>query len=142
MDLSDGIVKNYKFWVFIGPLKMSFSKVSGFENSIGVEEYMEGGLNTGPVLFEQPEKSRHTVTFERGVYAYSGAFSQAAAGLRIPGGITVISFSDLGIPIMEYFIADPIITKWKVDSFDAENGRVLVEEFEVAYTKLDMSSLV
>ena len=60
-------VGSFKFKVIIGPeLKGNFSKVSGLETEITLEEIYEGGVNTGPHYL--PTNMRHSrLVLERGI---------------------------------------------------------------------------
>lgn len=66
-DNPNKLVKNNHFWVFIGVLKISFTKISGLEQDIDKEYIVEGGVNDAGVQLIVPKKERRILRCERGL---------------------------------------------------------------------------
>jgi phage tail-like protein len=140
-DNPNKLVKNNHFWVFIGVLKISFTKVSGFEQDIDKDTFVEGGVNDAGMQLVVPKKERRLLRFERGLQTWSPVLTRMKPGVEIPLGITVIMMNDKNIPVHTYHAFDCIVTKWEVGDFDANTGTVLIETFEVSYTTCDRTNL-
>jgi phage tail-like protein len=140
-DSHSKLVKNSKFLVFIGILKLSFAKVSGFEQDIEKQYFVEGGNNDYGIQMVAPHNERHTLRFERGVQTWSPVLTRMKPGVAIPLGITILMLNNENIPVHSYHASDCIVTKWQVADFDANNGTVLIETFEVSYTTCDRTNL-
>ena len=140
-DSHEKLVKSSRFLVFISLLKMSFAKVSGFEQSIDKEYFVEGGNNTFPILSVVPRHERNVLNFERGVQAFHPAMLRMMPGVAIPGGITIIMLNNKSIPVHIYHASDVIITKWELSEFDANNTNVLIDKFEISYGTIESTTL-
>lgn len=140
-DNPNKIVKNNHFWVFIGLLKLSFTKVSGFEQDVDKESFVEGGVNNAGVQMVVPKKERRTLRFERGIQTLSPAVVAMRPGVSIPLGITVIMMNDKNIPVYTYHVNDCIVTKWEVSDFDANTAAVVIDTFEISYTTCEHINL-
>lgn len=140
-DNPNKLVKNNHFWVFIGVLKISFTKVSGFEQDVDTEYIVEGGVNDAGVQLIVPKKERHILRCERGLQTWSPVLTRMKPGVEIPLGITVIMMNDKNIPVHVYHAFDCVVTKWEVGEFDANTGEIVIETFEVSYTSCDRTNL-
>lgn len=140
-DNHDKLVKNSRFLVFIGILKMSFAKVSGLEQEIEKEFFVEGGNNSYGILSVMPRRERNVLRFERGVQAANPAILRMVPGVAIPAGITILMINDNNIPVHMYHASDVMITKWEVTDFDANNTNILIDTFEMSYSTIEKVSL-
>lgn len=140
-DNPNKLVKSYHFWVFIGVLKISFTKVSGFEQDIDKESFVEGGVNDYGVQLVVPKKERRILRMERGLQTWSPVLTRMKPGVAIPLGITIIMMNDRNIPVHTYHVSDCIVTKWEIGDIDANSQTVLIETFEVSYTTCDRTNL-
>lgn len=140
-DNPNKLVKNNHFWVFIGVLKISFTKISGLEQDIDKEYIVEGGVNDAGVQLIVPKKERRILRCERGLQTWSPVLTRMKPGVHIPDGITVIMMNDRNIPVHVYHVSDCIVTKWEVGELNANTGEILIETFEVSYTNCDRTNL-
>ncbi len=140
-DNHNKLVRNSRFLVFIGVLKLSFAKVSGFEQDIDSESFVEGGINDSTVMLAVPKKERRTLRFERGLQAWSPVLTRMKPGVAIPLGITVIMLNEKSFPVQTYHVSDCVVTRWEVGDVDANAGNILIETFEVSYTTCDRTNL-
>jgi len=135
------LVKNNHFWVFIGVMKISFAKVTGFEQDVDKEYIVEGGVNDYGIQLIVPKKERRILRFERGLQTWNPVLTRMKPGVHIPAGITVIIMNDRNVPVQVYHASDCVVTKWEVGEFNANTGEVLIETFEVSYTSCDRTNL-
>lgn len=161
-DTHDKILKNSRFLVFIGIIKISFARVTGLEQNINKEFISEGGVNDYGHLLVVPSKEQSTMKFERGVqrlHPVLGGIGSGASlpssvpqipgaspgktptgirpGVRIPAGITIVMLNNNSTPVHVFHIDDVVVTKWDLGEIDANSERVLIENFEVSYSKLE-----
>ncbi len=139
---------NHNFLVYIGEMKLSFSKISNLTSGASFEELAEGGLNDRVHYLVKPSGNRETLTLERGVTIVSTSSLKQilenerkvgfAVGQRITKPIVIIVSSNekerKDKLIRTYSINDPIVTKWDAGSFDASSGEILIENFEISHT--------
>lgn len=135
-DSHNKIVKKNRFLVFVGPMKISFARVSGFEQTLEEEMLSEGGVNGYAQLLINPIKGRHVLRFERGVQSLNPMLGMMNPGVSIPLGITVIVLNNNSFPVQTYHLSDVVVTKWEVSDFSASESEVLIETFELSYTEI------
>lgn len=145
--LRHGFVPNHRFIVTMGMIKISFSKVTGLENSIEYDTIQEGGVNDHVRTFTKAKTQQHTIVFEKGVANVPQGLRlfNFKAGSRIKVPITILILQDpneLGISISKAFCFDEgFIVKWETTNLDALGNEIIIERFEIAHTGLRELSL-
>lgn len=134
------LVMNNRFVVYIGMHRLSFSRISGIEDSITRETYAEGGDNNWPHIMTIPKDQVHTLRLERGLQINSRVSNTIKPGMFIPW-VEIIVNDDKGKPLYEYFVLGVYVTKWDIGSLDASTGNVTIEVFEIEHTGIKRSSL-
>ena len=130
--------KGYNFKVYFDVLSMSFSRISGLEKSIEVENFSEGGMNSRAYSLVAPVMAEKTMTFERGVSRQVSITSILGPGCTIGKEVSIFLLDDAGRPVRAYFLAGCTIKKITWGTLDASSSQVLVESMEVLYNSVDI----
>lgn len=128
------LMKNNRFYVYLGNTRLSFSEISGLGSGMDKEVYAEGGSLYYPHVMQVPGNQLRTLTLRRGIQADSPVIRKLRPGVYIPR-IQVIVLNDDNKPYYEYFLEDAWVTKWEVDSLNALDDKVMVDTFEVEYMR-------
>lgn len=128
---------NYRFRVSIENHLVPFMKVSGFNRSVEMEMVPEGGYSGMVHMMESPSKSPGTLRLEGGIYNGKDAIlNQLLPGMYLEQGV-VVTVLGLDSSIQAVYVAeDAFVSKWEISELNAENGQVLVNTFEIAYSKI------
>lgn len=131
----DRLAYSHNFRVYLGPLSMSFSKISGINNELSVETINEGGVNDRMIPLYTPKKTTGRLIFEHGIGILNGMNIQlnlALLGkyLQIPGIIMTLQEGKVK-RIYKYDNVIPI--RWSVSNFDAQNSNILIDTIEVMH---------
>ncbi len=129
-------ISSNRFFVLLGPLKMSFSNIKNISTEVEVEALKEGGVNDHVHILRKPSSSIQKLVFERGVcqgniLSMVSAFS-VGTNLLLPG--TILVNNAKGMPVNAFIFTSGIVLKWKVSDLNASESKVLIETFEVAHT--------
>ncbi|MEG1458963.1 MAG: phage tail protein [Acetivibrio sp.] len=128
------LMNNYKFQVFIGHARLSFSKVEGLAETLEFDRIEEGGVNDYVHIRQTNRKQEQTLRFSKGVKSTDQLLKVMKPGMRIEGGLLIIIKNTNSIFGMQiYTVDEPIVTRWELGALDALNGEVLVETFEISH---------
>lgn len=112
-----------------------FAEVSGLEVEVDVEEYQEGGLNHRPHVL--PARASHgNVTFRRGLTDVDELWSWAMAATRGQAErrlVRVVVLDSLGQEAVGWEFHGTLPVRWSGPDLAADDGRVAMEELELAY---------
>ncbi len=135
-------LKSFRFHVYIGVIKMGFSKISGVERTAETESIQQGGVNDHVYTLSSPVKSEKTLVLERGV-AYSRGLLAAnlKVGKRLATDMLILIYDDGGLPRTAVYVKNPYVKRHSFSDLDAMSGQVLVERFEVVYDSMEVQSL-
>ena len=128
------LMKNDRFYVYIGNTRLSFSAVSGLGASMDKEVYVEGGSLYYPHVMQTPSSVLRTLTLRRGVQADAPIIRKLRPGVYIPC-VQVIALGDDAKPRYEYFLEDAWVAKWDVGDLDAMDGKIMIDTFELEYMR-------
>lgn len=133
-------IPTYRFVVSVGKEQMSFSSVSGLDQSVQLVKYQDGTGN----LFQMPGQPEPlTITLKRGVVPKQS---------QLYDWINAISFNrvekkDLSISLtnetgsellVTWNVMNAFPTKWTGPSFDATSNEVAFEEISLAADRLTL----
>lgn len=141
---------NHNFTVYVGPNQMGFSKISNISEEQEFEPLVEGGLNDSVHYLMSPKQKRETLVMERGVAAVNPLLRQGqlaieqALGFYLGGRILlpiiIVVKTEDSLTALDkkkmYSISEGVVTRWDIGEFDALNGTLLIEKFEIAHTGL------
>jgi phage tail-like protein len=122
----------------MGSLKMSFSRISGIEQTLDVQEIQEGG-NPRAVFLYGTKKIPGRLKFEHGVgllnkanEVFNKAFTLQSLEHTFRGfGIIVALRHGKAARAYEYRQALPV--RWSVSDFDAQTGNILIDTVELMH---------
>lgn len=133
----DQIVVNYRFKVLIDNYDVSFAKVTGIGMDAQMENIAEGGRNAGNYITSTVLNNAKTMHLETGVCKNSGnVLSRLRPGMMLNQGIVIMVMGYGGNIDVKYATDAALVTKWEVAALDAKQGEILIDTFEVAYSRL------
>ncbi len=130
------IVLNYRFRVLIDNIVVAFSKISGLGMSRETEILSDGGNSLGGHMSPVVSKGPGTLRLERGVISKdTGITGKLRPGIYLSNGIVILVKGNKNKTLIKYGTGPAYVTKWEISDLDAEQGGVLVNTFEIAYTE-------
>lgn len=115
-----------------------FSECSGLEMSLDVEEYHEGGNNSGPLKFRTSIRWSNII-LKQGIgvsnelWNWHYGFVQGK-GKRKDGVITILN--DLHLPVHIWYFRRALPVKYSGPSLNAVESRVAIETLEISHEGL------
>ena len=134
MPKHSDLMKNNRFYVYIGNNRLSFSTVSGLGAGMDKEVYAEGGSLYYPHVMQTPSSQLRTLTLRRGIQADCEIIRKLRPGIYVPS-VQIIVLSEEMKPYCEYFLEDAWVTKWEVAEMDAMDSKVMIDTFELEYMR-------
>ena len=129
---------NFNFLVEIqGITRAAFQEASGFDSTIDVTEYREGGANTTP--YKLPAQTKYSnITLKRGITGDTELFdwhqqfvTGDPAAARKNGSIVVLDRAGREVRRWNFVRGWP--SKWTGPSFNAGGKDVAIEALEIAH---------
>jgi phage tail-like protein len=124
-------LNNGIFTVSIQDVEISFSKVTGIEETSEYDVYVEGGGQMH--LLPKPSTSSGRITFEKGI----SLVDEKIAGFFYPGGEihnVVIHIVKNNKNVENYYIENGIVESWELGELDAIHTGVAIKRFTIAHT--------
>lgn len=141
-DLVGSNHRSYNFYVEINGHGFSFTKVSGLEKGISMEEVQEGGYNGYAHRMRTQDTGQHVLTLEYGSTNINFMMDNIEPGRYLPKGVYVTSLSqDSMISGKMFELEGCYLQKISFGDFDAQNSAVLVNRMEIVYSKLTLPSI-
>lgn len=115
-----------------------FQQVSGLEAKLGTEKVKSGGPTP---FFDLPSPASYqNLKLTRGVMKGSSLrhwVTQAIYNFEFtPITVTIILLDEEQNPIITWTAYDAWPVSWKVDDLNSESGKVAIETFELAFSRL------
>lgn len=136
-DPREKLIPSHSFLVTIGPLVLSFAKVSNMVAQIEYDAVIEGGNNDYPHLFKKAKTKPDTLVLEKGVRtrATDASFDLLLEGMQVELG-TILLLKD-GIDLQKaFYFKRGLIVKREFSKLDAMSNEVLIETLEIAHSGL------
>lgn len=141
--MPDNPLLAYNFHVYINNKAYGFQKISNIEQVIETEMITEGGCDYVKIL-PSPPKNINIMRFTKG----AGTFEEETFVFKVgqyinsPIHIFVLGQTEengkiVRKPRKHYCILGAMISKWNLSDFDAESSTMLIETFEIQYSKLE-----
>ena len=136
----------FRFGVFFfaggvipNPLDIMFQKVSGIGSTVEVESISEGGQNL--YTHRVPSKiSYQNLSLERGLVIGSPLAIEFNVALSLfkfyPSNVLVTLLSEAGIPLSAWLFIKAYPVKWSISDLNAQENSVVIEQMELAYTRM------
>ena len=124
-----------------GLLLGGFTEVSGLDASLGIYEYLEGGVNDRVHKFVD-RASYSNIVLKRGVGLTDSLwlwYQSYLNGEGSPRNGLIILANDMGIPIKVWTFFNGIPVKWTGPSLDAGSSAAAIESLEIAHEKLELT---
>ena len=136
---ADNYVNSGLFFVTIGKLELSFSKISGIGQTTEYDTYVEGGGRMH--LLPKPTTAAGTITFEQGMTVVD----RKTAEVFLAGG----EIQDITIHLKKYkkkwkddrdvesyYIESGLVVSWELGDLDAITPGVAIKKISLAHTGL------
>lgn len=136
-DPREKLVPGHSFLVTMGPLILSFSKVSNITAQIEYDAVVEGGNNDYPHLFKKSKTKPDTLILEKGVRTRFTdlSFELLLEGLTVELGTILVMKNGIDLQKVFYF-KKGLIVKRQFSNLDAMSNELLIETLEIAHTGL------
>lgn len=146
--LYDDLVLGFRFGVFFfvagvlpNPLDIRFKRVSGLGATINTYDLREGGQNI--YTHKLPDGITHdNLVLERGMVVGSPLNVEVNVALSLysmtPSNVMVTLFNESSVPIAAWLCIKAFPVKWSTSDLDASEGSVVLDTFELAYTRLQI----
>ncbi|HCF3047443.1 phage tail protein [Pseudomonas aeruginosa] len=131
-------IPTYRFVVSVGKDQMSFSSVSGLDQTVQLVTYEDGTGN----LFQMPSKvTPPTITLKRGVVPKQSQLyewiNSIQSGRVEKKDLTISLTNDTGSELLvTWSVMNAFPTKWTGPSLDAKSNEVAFEEVSLAADRL------
>ena len=102
------------------------------------EAISEGGVNDRVHYLPKPKQTLDKLVLEYGIASGEMMRTTLTAGSVLNAGIVIMVMSNDGkIPTATYTAKWGIVTKWEIDSLDAQSSGLLIKRVEISHTGLD-----
>lgn len=142
MGKNDNLGLVFRYEVEIGNFKGNFSKVSGLEGEIDLEEYQEGGVNGYVHMLPRRVQSGKLV-LERGVGDLARMikwFQHIKEGKLQKSSGTIKLRKEDNTVVRTWEFQDAFPTKWTGPSLNALGSEVAIETLEITHSGLKEKS--
>lgn len=138
MSAHDNIALNTRFKVILNGRPLGFSKVSNISSTMEYETVNEGGVNDRVHYLPKPKQSLDKLTLEYGIASGDLLRTTLTAGTVLTAGVVIMVMpQDGSIPTATYTAKWGIITKWEIDTLDAQSSGILIKRVEISHTGLE-----
>lgn len=134
----DNLLANNRFLVSIGPILLSFAKVTNLSHEVETEAVSEGGSNWAPEILVKPKTGTDKLILERGLQKGVGA-SLVKKTLALGNEVSVVTIMVKGADknIAKIYAFDKgMVTKWEIGELDAMGGGILIHRLEITHSGL------
>lgn len=135
MSVRESLLANNRFLVSIGPLLLSFAKITNISDSLETEAIQEGGNNWSPQLLVKPKTSAQTLVLERGVQTGNLTDLLLSIGSQVEVG-TIMVMGQNRLPSKVYAFDSGLVTKWEIGELDAMGKDILIKKLEISHSGL------
>ena len=148
LDYLTGPPLGFRFAVFFfaggvipNPLDILFQRVSGLGSKIDTVPIKEGGQNL--YTHQLPVRvSYGNLVLERGMVVGSALNVEFNLALSFyamtPSNVMITLFNENTIPIAAWLCIKAYPVKWSTSDLDASEGNLVIDTFELAYTRLQI----
>lgn len=138
MTERERLLANNRFLMTVGPVLLSFARITNISHALETEQIQEGGCNWAPEVLIKPASRAETIVLERGIQ--TGAASVAAEKLLGLGNYilaaTIMVMGPGGTVSKVYGFEEGMVTKWEVGGLDAMGKDILIRKLEISHSGL------
>lgn len=144
----EDLVLGFRFGVFFlvgglvpNPLDLRFRRVSGLSAAINTVDLREGGQNI--YTHKLPDGVTHdNLVLERGMVVGSPLNVEFNVALSFytmtPSNVIVTLFGEDTNPLAAWLCIKAFPVRWSTSDLDASEGGLVIDTFELAYTRLQI----
>lgn len=138
MSVQSKLARNTRFKVILDKRILGFSKISNISATMEYETVAEGGVNDRVYYLPKPRQNLDKLTLEYGIASGDLLRTTLDAGTVLSTGFVIMVLPQSGsIPTATYTARWGIITKWEIDTLDAQNSSLLIKKVEISHTGLE-----
>lgn len=138
MSIQSKLARNTRFKVILDKRILGFSKISNISATMEYETVAEGGVNDRVYYLPKPRQNLDKLTLEYGIASGDLLRTTLDAGTVLSTGFVIMVLPQSGsIPTATYTARWGIITKWEIDTLDAQNSSLLIKKVEISHTGLE-----
>ena len=127
-----------KFKVILDGVPLGFSKVSNLSSTMEFETVSEGGVNDRVHYLPKPRQTLDKLVLEYGIASGDLLRTTLGAGSVLKMGVVIMVMPEKGtIPTATYTATWGIVTKWEIDTLDAQSSGLLIKRIEISHSGLD-----
>ncbi len=144
----EDLVLGHRFGVFFfiggvlpNPLDIRFKRVSGLSGTVNTIDLREGGQNI--YTHKLPDGISHdNLVLERGMVVGSPLNIEVNVALSLyamtPSNVMITLFNERSTPIGAWLCIKAFPVRWSTSDLDASDGSLVIDTFELAYTRLQV----
>lgn len=143
IQMHKSYVPSYRFAVHLEGNrydKVCFSKISGIESTLELEEIYEGGRNYSPHLVAAAHKKHAPLVLEKGAAPIHSWINMLKPGMWLGTWLEIVLLDPRGLETPRRFnIEDGLVTKWEISGLDAMSNEILIERLEIHHEGIQYS---
>lgn len=137
MSIHNDLAKRTNFKVILNGTPLGFSRVSNISATMEFEAVAEGGVNDRIHYLQKPRQTLDKLILEYGIASGELLRTTLGAGTELSLGIVIMVMPEKGmIPTATYEADWGVVTKWEIDTLDAESSGLVIKRVEISHTGL------
>ncbi len=137
MSIHNDLAKRTNFKVILNGTPLGFSRVSNISATMEFEAVAEGGVNDRIHYLQKPRQTLDKLILEYGIASGELLRTTLGAGSELSLGIVIMVMPEKGlIPTATYEANWGVVTKWEIDTLDAESSGLVIKRVEISHTGL------
>lgn len=137
MSIHNDLAKRTNFKVILNGTPLGFSRVSNISATMEFESVVEGGVNDRVHYLQKPRQTMDKLILEYGIASGELLRTTLGAGSELSLGIVIMVMPEKGmVPTATYEADWGVVTKWEIDTLDAESSGLVIKRVEISHTGL------
>ncbi len=137
MSIHNDLAKRTNFKVILNGTPLGFSRVSNISATMEFEAVAEGGVNDRIHYLQKPRQTLDKLILEYGIASGELLRTTLGAGSELSLGIVIMVMPEKGlVPTATYEADWGVVTKWEIDTLDAESSGLVIKRVEISHTGL------
>lgn len=137
MSIHNDLAKRTNFKVILNGTPLGFSRVSNISATMEFEAVAEGGVNDRVHYLQKPRQTMDKLILEYGIASGELLRTTLGAGSELSLGIVIMVMPEKGmVPTATYEADWGVVTKWEIDTLDAESSGLVIKRVEISHTGL------
>ena len=137
MSIHNDLAKRTNFKVILNGTPLGFSRVSNISATMEFEAVVEGGVNDRVHYLQKPRQTMDKLILEYGIASGELLRTTLGAGSELSLGIVIMVMPEKGmVPTATYEADWGVVTKWEIDTLDAQSSGLVIKRVEISHTGL------